>query len=356
MSSNSSTWWTDDLQEVCVQFQLDLSCLVDRELDEVAAVRAIAHIEECSVCRTFFDDVREQVTAHRDLKDTGSLIERYSVLVGSGVADEIESIELTQKLASIFYQLGKAYVLTAIDPGFRTRVCFEKAVTVEAEQSRGRGFVDGVVDSGRGRTGGVDWQQARHILNGQLERIASPLDKGMRLLEETLYVDPTHEEARFYQAYVHARQGKNVRAASEFQHLFRTAVNEENRGHAALQLARLHGLEDEFKKALACCRWVTSSGLADSDPQDRFYVARFNIAMYRAYLRQTDRALAAFREMLDRHPGRAEDFARMLLRAPVLRAVIEQQQGFAAALVDLCPELFRAAAGASDPSGSEEDE
>ena len=52
MSAKSSEWWVDDLQDVCVQFQLDLSCLVDGELDEVAAAHAIAHLEDCSVCRS----------------------------------------------------------------------------------------------------------------------------------------------------------------------------------------------------------------------------------------------------------------------------------------------------------------
>ena len=73
MSAKSSEWWVDDLQDVCVQFQLDLSCLVDGELDEVAAAHAIAHLEDCSVCSSFFEDARAQVRAHRDLADTDDL-------------------------------------------------------------------------------------------------------------------------------------------------------------------------------------------------------------------------------------------------------------------------------------------
>ena len=42
--------------------------------------------------------------------------------------------------------------------------------------ARGRGFVDGVLMTGKGQTGGLDWQRARAMLNGRLERIESPLE------------------------------------------------------------------------------------------------------------------------------------------------------------------------------------
>ena len=82
MSLSSSKWWVEDLTDVCVQFQLDLSCLVDGELDEVAAGRAIGHLEGCSVCREFFEDTRNQVRAHRDLGDPEAIAARYSTLLG----------------------------------------------------------------------------------------------------------------------------------------------------------------------------------------------------------------------------------------------------------------------------------
>ena len=65
---------------------------------------------------------------------------------GADIANEARAIELVSRLASIFYQLGKAYVLAASRPDQRTRV-FERAVAVEPTQTRGRGFVDGVLMS-----------------------------------------------------------------------------------------------------------------------------------------------------------------------------------------------------------------
>ncbi len=336
MSSSSANWWVQDLTEQCVQFQMDLSCLVDGELDEVAGGRAIAHLEGCPACREFFDDARQQVRAHRDMADPDGLMQRYSDLLGVDVAEEVESIELVCRLSQVFYQLGKAYVLTAIDPNFRTRV-FEEAVPVESTQTRGRGFVDGVLESGRGGDG-VDWMHARHMFNGQLAKIEGALEKGRRLLQEALAADPSHEEARVYLAYADVHEGRFVRAAAEFRRIFNSAVHEINRGHAAVQLALLHSREEEFKKAIACCRWVIQSGLADIE--ERFFVVRFNIGTYYARLRDPKRSIAAFRDLLDRHPGRAGEVAGFFARSAKLQAVIDSQPGFPEALLESCPELF----------------
>ncbi len=108
MTTSSAQWWIDGLTQECVQFQFDLSCLVDGELDEVAAGRAITHLEGCSECRAFFEDTRQQVQAHRDMANPDGLVERYSELLGVEVTAEVESIELVCRLANIFYQLGQA--------------------------------------------------------------------------------------------------------------------------------------------------------------------------------------------------------------------------------------------------------
>jgi tetratricopeptide (TPR) repeat protein len=339
MSSQSTPWWVDDLEGVCVQFQLDLSCMIDGELDEVAAARAISHLETCSACVAFFDDARNQVKAHRILAAPEALLASYKQLIGGSAAAEVETIELVHRLSTIFYQLGKAYVLTACDPDFRTRV-FEKAVALGKAQVEGRGFVDGVLARGKGGVGGVDWQDARHLLNGRLTKIESPLEKGRRLLQETLAIDPTHEETRLYLAFLDARDGKKIRAANQYRQIFRSAVEPANRAHAAIQLGNLFAEEGEFKKAIACSRWVCASGLADED--DRFFFVRFNIGMYYADLSKQARSLAAFRTLLDRHPGRRAEIAELFMRSPLTRTVIDGLPGFAQALLATCPELFSA--------------
>ena len=137
----------------------------------------------------------------------------------------------------------------------------------------------------------------------------------------------------------------------EFRQIFRNSVSDENRAHAADQLGKLYADEGELKKALACNRWIVASGLADRD--DRFFFARFNLGLYHATLRQPERALRAFRDLLDHHPGRVAEVADLFLRSPKTRSAIDQQPGLAEALLRTCPELFLAPA---DRHGEDRDE
>lgn len=350
-------------------FEADLSCLLDGELDEVRSTRAMLHIEECSGCRDFFHDLRRQVELHRDIADPGRLMARVAMqtagtsLPTTGwfdeLEDEAEAQDLVHRLATVFYQLGKAYVLVAIDPGYRTRI-FEAAVAVGTSKDQGRGFVDGVMASGRA-SGEVDWARARHMLNGRLERIEDPLEKGRRLLDEALLADPTHEEARLYRAFLMAHDGKRLQAAAEYRSLFDEAMQETNRGHAAMQLGKLYVREGSYRKALVCFRWVTMSGLADLD--DRFFGARFNLFKCHAMLAQEashaghrdlarERALASLAQLRDRHSEQLDTVRRLLLDSPLLRSAIDSVPGFPEALVQRFPDLFGGGTAPANSAGS----
>jgi tetratricopeptide (TPR) repeat protein len=206
------------------------------------------------------------------------------------------------------------------------------------------------VMNGKEKAGGLDWKRARSMLNGKLEKIESPLEKGRRLLEEAIAADPSHEEAQLYLAFLHAHEGRRLLAAEEYRRVFDTAVDDRNRGHAAIQLGRLHSSEKVYDKAIALWRWVTISGLADAD--DRFFVARFNLGMVHALRRNQRRSLEYFRQLLDRHPGRAGEVADLFRRSSGLRESIDSQPGFVEALFRTCPELF---AEPTTPSEQETD-
>jgi hypothetical protein len=360
--SGSFDNWQGGLAELCGHFQFDLSCLVDGELDEAAAGRAMLHIEECSQCREFFEDTRKHARLHRDVADPDRLFAHVATLTGSQLAGfdpssfagrdtgslegvtpdfglEAENIDLIHRLASIFYQLGKAYTLAAIDPGYSQRI-FEDAVQVDVYKDRGRGFVDGVVSGGKGRSAGVDWTHARHMLNGRLEKIEDPLEKGRRLLNEAIEVDPSHEEALLYLAFIDAQDGRTLKAAEQYRQIFDSAVSETNRGLAIIQLGLLYSSEENYKKAASCWRWVTINSLHERD--DRFWFVHFNLGMVYANWRQPERSLTYFRELIDRNPSRVTDVVEAFSQSPKLRASIDSQPGFAEALLQHCPELFQA--------------
>jgi tetratricopeptide (TPR) repeat protein len=338
--------------DLCEHFQLDLSCLIDGELDESASARALLHLEACNSCRGFFEDSRRCLRLHLDVADPVRLLAHVTGLTGQEIAAGATAVELVHKLATIFYQLGKAYVLSGLDPDWiRTRV-FEKAVDVEPTQTRGRGFVDGVLLGGQAESevedgesegnlhgfGRVDWRHARSMLNGRLKEIPSAVERGRRLLEEALAADPTHEEARLYLAFLHAHEGKRLLAAREYGEIFDSAMAPANRGHAAVQLGRLYEQEGDHRRALTYFRWVTLSGLEREDP--RFYFALFNIGLQYALIGDQRRSLHYFRELIDRHPDQLEDIVRAFASSPRLQAAVEGQRGFSQALVAACPELF----------------
>ncbi|MEC8511378.1 MAG: hypothetical protein VX015_04465 [Planctomycetota bacterium] len=342
----------EELSEAQLSLQQDLSCLVDGELDEGAAARAMVMLEEDPEARSFFDDIQRFARHHRDLSEPHRLEARVAMLGATEIARAAENIDLAHRLATIFYQLGKAYTLAAADPeAFQERV-FERAVPIDQTKAHGRGLVDGVVDSGRaGARGGElwggrdDWTRARHMLNGRLEQIADPMEKGRRLLEQATEIDPSHEESRIYLAYVLSREGKTLRAAALYRDVFDTAMGLENRGHAAMQLGRLHFAEGAVRQALVLWRWVTVSGLAAVD--QRFNIVRFNIGIAYASLGLDDRALASFRTLMDRHVEAEQspaELARLFVENGDARAIFESRPGFVERLTRDVPELL---AGAS---------
>ncbi|MCP3916410.1 MAG: hypothetical protein GY711_12705 [bacterium] len=340
--------WEAGLTSSQIALHQDLSCLVDGELDEAAAARVMVQLEESPECREYFDDIQRFAVLHKDVAEPDRILARMAMLTGADLSAEAESADLVHRLATIFYQLGKAYVLAAIEPDAFAERVFESAVPVESTQVQGRGFVDGVLTRSEDRAEnraenvmgrGVDWRGARQMLNGRLERIEDPIEKGRKLLDQALEVDAGHEEAKVYLAFLYNHEGKTLKSAELYREVFNTAVKEENRGHAAIQLGRLYKHNDEPQKALAYWRWVTISGLADAD--DRFWVARWNIGSLYTTLRNQDRALYYFRKLLDVHPGRVSDLAYQFASFPETRAEIASQEGFTEALVETCPELFQ---------------
>lgn len=342
--------WSEDLTPAETELQYNLSCLVDGELDEVAAANVMVQLEESPECRSFFEDARRFVRLHKDMADPERLEARMAMMTGSllnegDMAAEAARVDLVHRLATIFYQLGKAYVLAGVEgPAFRDRV-FEAAVKVDDVSTAGRGFVDGVLISGKDSENSSHWRQARHLLDGRLEQISDPLEKGERLLEQALDTEPDHEEARIYLAYLFAHNKKTLQAARCYREVFDGALSMENRAHAINQLGVLYAGEGDWRQALVSWRWLLMSGVAQTD--DRFWFAWFNVGMAYAYTGDQERCLSYWRQLLDSKPHVASDIASVLAETPDLRGAIDSQAGFPEALMERCPELFEAGGATS---------
>ena len=322
------------LTESQLALQQDLSALADGELDEGRAAVAMLRVEGDAHAQAFLEDLERCAKLHRDLADPDRLMARIAAMTGgTPLADDLE-----HRLASIFYALGKAYLLAALDPDALVERAFEAAAPIDRTRLAGRGFVDGVLASGQGADGATDWAHARGLLNGRLERIEDPLVKAARLLDQAVDVDPEHEEARFYQAFLDAQQGRKLVARRRWRALFDSALQLANRGHAAIQLGRLHQDEGDHREAMRWYRWIVQSGLLAQEP--RFWVVRFNLAMTCIAAGDPARALDYFRLLVDSAPGREAEIARLASQAPLLQETLHNDPSFAAALLERCPELF----------------
>lgn len=332
--------------------QMDLSALADGELDEAAAARVMVQLQADEGCRSFFDDVQRFARLHRDMDEPDRVVARLTALTGTGLPgigdlesaiggaagsfeQRVEEIDLVHRLATIFYSLGKAYVLAALDPAsFRERV-FEAAAPINVTRTTGRGFVDGVLKGGRSEGHRVDWNDARRSLNGRLERLEDPMVKGLHLLEQALATDPSHEEARIYLAFVYAQQGKTLKAADQYREVFDTAIRMENRGHAAIQLGQLHTAEEEHRRAATFYRWVRTTGLETSEP--RFWFVNYNIAMAYLGMGQQERCLDYLAGLAETYPNRVNEAASLVVDASLFKDAIQSQPGFAERFAERCP-------------------
>lgn len=333
-------------------FQADVSAFLDDELDERAVARTVERLEADRECAEFFDSIQQSLEAHREVARTGMdqnpaefFAGTLRQLLGSKASGAtLEDQQLAHRLAVVFYQVGKAYVLTGCDPDWRQRV-FERPVEVDHERASARGFVDGIAERAEGaRVAGLDWASKRHLLNGTLERIEEPYAKARRMLEECLAIESDYEPALLWLASLDRLEGKALRAARGFERVFEEGISQENRAHAAMQLGKIHAAEGDYREALRYYRWVGLSGELDRDR--RFFPAGFNAGACYIHLRQGDRAIETFRSLLDDHPDQASELAGFFAGSPELQRVVSSLPGLLETLFESCPELFQ--------SGSEE--
>lgn len=336
-------------------FQADLSALLDEELDEHKVARTVRRLESDEECQEFFSSIERSMHAHREVVERGLdanasdafIADTLRSLLGKQVEDSLEDRQLTHRLAKIFYELGKAYVLTGSDPDWRQRV-FDRPEEVDRQRAAGRGFVDGVAERSEATDSRLDWSSKRHLLNGTLEKIQEPFEKARRMLQECLSIEPDFEMAILWLANLDRLEGHPLRAARGFERVFEEGISTTNRAHAAMQLGKGLVAEGDYKEALRYFRWVGLCGELSRDR--RFFPAGFNVGLCLVNLGKTRQALSAFRNLLDTHPDQAPQIAGFLAGSAELQAQMVSLPGFLEALYELCPELFQPAATQPDPS------
>jgi len=278
---------------LCTGFQSALSALLDQELPEHHARQTLAHLEACSDCGTFFNAIRLQAQAHRDVAVPGSLAKRMRKLQGHELFSGLTDGEILRRLAFALYQLGKAYSLLGTDGDYLVRVA-EEPVQIDAYSSGEAAEAARAADgSGALRSGTL-----ADLLAGQAA--GSHLAKARALLDETLRLKPRFVEARIYLGFVRQAQGESEAAAEEYRRVFVKTDRLANRAHSAIQLGLLYDRAGEYRRARAMYRWVVASGIIHRQPEFSFVL--YNLAVEHLSLGETDKALSLLRLIRDDYP------------------------------------------------------
>ncbi len=297
---------------LCNGFQRDLSAMLDSELAERSARRALAHIEACGDCREFFEAIRLQALAHRDLAVPGSLATRLRRLRGQDLFDGWTDAEIVRRLARVLYELGKAYVLLATDDEYLLKVADEPVVIDHYAADEAAEAVAAAESSGACCV-------SREVLES---RAKDSLAEGRRLLAEALRLKPRFAEALLYQGFVCQVAGDAEGASEAYHEVFLRTDRVTNRAHAAIQLGMLYDRADDHARALRMYRWVVASGLVHRKSEFSFVL--FNIAVEHISLGDLEAAARMLRRIRLAHPSLWESAINWIRRSPDL---VEQLAG-----------------------------
>lgn len=289
---------------LCSGFQRELSALLDGELDDKHSQRALAHLESCESCAEFFQAIRLQALAHRDLAVPGSLARRLRRMRGEDLFEGMTDAEIIRRMAAALYQLGKSYVLMATKEDYLLHVAEEPVEIDHFERTEVAQASEAARESGACR---ISVEQLK-------EKTDSHLQTGRRLLEEALKLKPRFAEARLYLGFVCQVQGETKTAAQEYREVFLRTDRLKNRAHAAIQLGLIYADRDDHKRALRMFRWVVASGLVARRPEFAFVL--HNILVEHVNLGNASEVGDVLRKLRSEYPELWDSVRSWVRRSP----------------------------------------
>ncbi|MGE3174207.1 MAG: tetratricopeptide repeat protein [Planctomycetota bacterium] len=293
-----------------MQIQVDLSAMLDGELDAPSVRRVMVHSDLCTACRSFLDGIRTQARLHRSICEA----EHAAASDESSAATRLwkQLTENRNRLARILYELGRGFALMGLSPDFYREVGKEP-VPVPDMAMRGRSFLDEVTRWARtqGQPAG-EWVAAKDLFENGPRTPAENLAKGQRLLSECLSLAPDDHEARIYLGLVHSVRGQRSLARRQFAQVIAGTKDPTMRGFALLNLGNVHMHEGDPEGAIELLTALVDSGLVDRQP--RFGMAYFNLALALGQLCRFDESQKWFQRLHDELPHKRQLIARELTK------------------------------------------
>ncbi len=338
----------DESVDPCAQIQMDLSAMLDGELDPASVRRVMVHSDACPSCRAFLDGIRAQARSHRELHEvlTAAPDELVRVSLRSGqsaaggqgtvldsavlvLAGELRKqlTENREQLARIFYELGRGFVLMGISPNF-SRIVAREPVPIPDMCQRGRNLLDEVERLAGGEVAedvGGEWVRARELFGEAWGRSPGEnLTKGEDLLHEALMLMPEFHEARIYVGHVHHVCGRYDDACRQFERVLEESDDVGIRGFALFNLGNVYLDKGDLAVAERLFLQLIESGVVEVRPQ--FGLIYFNLALAYgmqerfeeciAWLERLDSELPHKRRMIAEEFKSRQDFVDTLSRHP----------------------------------------
>ncbi len=264
-------------------------------------------------------------------------------------------VEGRERLAEVLYQLGRAYILLTVHPAF-FRILSKEPVPIPEFRVRGKAIVDGVSASEEGlpdesRRLMQGFTEARELLDGELDSDDDNLEKGRKLLEECLLLDPSLPRARIWLGHYYWQKGEWEIAERLFRNLWRRLHEQARSGaepldpgtHVPLRIYALEHLgnlflaQDQQYKALRVFRLIIASGAMGIHAN--FSTALLNFAYACLQVGADNDGIDALARLYAEFPSKRSEMGRIIgLRRDFLRLL--DQPGFAGRLGRDCPEWF----------------
>jgi tetratricopeptide (TPR) repeat protein len=327
----------------CLQIQVDLSAMLDGELEPASVRRVMVHSDVCASCRAFLDGIRRQVRLHREL----AAVQQAEAAGAAAGADRLRE-QLTRnrrRLSRILYELGRCFVLTGLSPDFSREVAKEP-VPVPDMAMRGRNLLDEVARAEGLADGlvGPEWVSAKDLFDGQVRTPEENLSKGQRLLSECLALDAAMHEARIYLGLVHYVRGQRALSRKQFAVVLQQSEDRVLRGYALLNLGNLHLDEGDCDGAVELLLALVESGVAREQPR-MTPTAFFNLGLAYGLKGQFEACVHWFGRLHEETPHRRAWAARELGRRSHFLQLIRSNPD-AKVVAESFPTWFAAAAGA----------
>lgn len=310
----------------CLQIQVDLSAMLDGELDPASVRRVMVHSDVCASCQAFLAGIRNQVRIHRKVRgaDASSPVgaEPHAMSAASRLREQLTVNR--RRLAKILYELGRCFVLTGLSPDFSREVAKEP-VPLPDVAMRGRALLDEVSRAEPGAPA-PEWVCAKELFDSQLHSPDENLSKGQRLLSEALSLEPELHEARIYLGLVHYVRGQRLLSRKQFTAVLGGSPDPVVRGYALLNLGNLHLDEGDCDGAVRILNELVASDAARTQPRMSI-TAFFNLGLAHGLKGQFGECLHWFGRLHDELPHRRAWVARELGRRSQFLHLIRSNPG-----------------------------